>query len=239
MAFDHDDGFLVSTFENIIQALPQELIDQGKLNGSYYDFHIKTDEYIIVPRSMNFTFKYVHLIKQHDPEYWDKLLKGWDKLISPLFGDPLDPIAVKSINEKFDQVYAADMYGIMPPIAKQDNEFIYFKNLESVAKPVPVSVTAAYQFSKLYETPVEHQWNEYVKVYVFPVNNTRFYGIVDGKLTMLYPKWNAHRWSIEVPKFIIDTRDLNKIIKFKQFDINTEQETIRIMNGAPAREIFK
>jgi glycosyltransferase involved in cell wall biosynthesis len=239
MAFDHDDQFLVSTFESIIQALPPDLIEQGKSNGSYYDFHIKTEEYIIVPKHMNFTFKYVHLIKQHDPEYWERLLKGWDKLISPLFGDPLDPIPVNKINATFDQVYTNNMYGIMPPVEREDDDFIYFKNLESVATPLTVSVTAAAKFAKLYENPVEHQWNEHVKVYVFPVNNTRFYGMVNGELKMLYPKWNAHRWSTELPKFIIDTRDLNKIMKFKQFDINQEQETIRIMNGAAAREVFK
>lgn len=239
MKFDHDDEFLVSTFEHIIQSLPQETIDVAKRNGSYYDFHIKTDDHIIVPKAINFTFKYVHLIKEHDPEYWEKLLRGWDKLISPQFGDPLDTVAVTRINEAFDRVYANDQYGIMPPIEHQDDEFIYFKNLESVATPVTVSVTAAYQFSKLYEHPVVHQWNEYVNVFIFPVNNMRFYGMVNGKLTMLYPKWNAHRWSIEMPKFIIDTRNLNKIIKFKQFDINQEQETIRIMNGAPSREVFK
>lgn len=237
--FDLDDLFLVETFEDIVSALPKEYIYEAKINGSYYDFHIKTTEYIIVPLSINFTFKYVHLIKQYSPDYWDKLTRGWSKLISPLFGDPQDSYAKSKINLVFDNIYSSDHYNIMPPVIKKDDTFVYFKNLESVSTPLNLSVLAAYKFSKLYSNPVEHQWNEHVNVYVFPVNDISFYGMVDNRLTMLYPKWNSHRWSSELPKFIVDTRNLSSIVKFKPFNIYNEQETIRLMNGAPDKEFFK
>jgi hypothetical protein len=237
--FDNDDLFLVKTFEDIVQSLPAELILAAKANGSYYDFHIKTDEHIIVPKAINFTFKYVHLIKEHDPEYWEKLLLGWKHIISPMFGDPLDDTNRHRINAVFDNIYSQDIYGIMPPLEYATDEFLYFSNLEKVAKPVTMSAMSAHRFLKLYSNPVEHMWNEHVKTYIFPVNNVRFYGIVNDKLVLLYPKWNAHRWSPELPKFIIDTRDLNKIIKFHPFNIDEEQNTIRIMNGSAKKEVFR
>jgi hypothetical protein len=237
--FDLDDQFLVKTFENIVCHLPESLIRESKANGSYYDFHIKTSEFIIVPHAMNFTFKYVHLIKDNDPEYWSRLIKGWDKLISPNFGDPLDILNKTSANLSFDDTYNHDAYGIMPPLLHRDDHFMYFKNLETEAEPLSLTMTTAFKFSKLYSDPVIHKWNDYVNIYIFPVNNIGFYGLVNNKLTMLYPKWNSYRWSIELPKFIVDSKNLGCILKFKQFDIDAEQETIRIMNGALDKEIFR
>lgn len=236
--FDHDDAFLVNTYESIVSNLPDDVINTAKSNRSYYDFHIKTAEHIIVPRHINFTFKYLHLIKEDNPEYWNKLLKGWNTVISPNFGDPLDPANKRAINDHFDKLLAEDYFDILPPLVDQDDTFLYFKNLEREAKEVTMSITSASLFHKLYDEPVVHKWNEEVNVFLFPVNNTCFYGLVNNRLTMLYPKWNAFRWSYEMPKFIINTQHPSKIVKFKNFDVETEQISIRMMNGMPKKELF-
>lgn len=237
--FDHDDMFLVKTYENIVSVLPHDVIECAKANSSYYDFHIKTPEHIIVPKNINFTFKYLHLIKEDNPEYWQKLIKGWNTVISPNFGDPLDIDCRKQINDHFDQLVSTDYFNILPPILNEDDNFFYFKNLETEATEVPMSITSASRFRRLYDEPVVHKWNEHVNVFLFPVNNTCFYGLVNGRLTMLYPKWNSFRWSYEMPKFIINTLNPNKIFKFKEFDVDKEQVSIRMMNGMPEKELFR
>ena len=239
MTFDIDNQFLVPTFENIVAALPTELVEESKHNGSYYDFHIKTVDYIIVPKNINFTFKYMHLIQQYSPEYWANVTKGWSRLISPNFGDTFNDQARAQMNATFDNCYNSDYYNIMPPIVKQDEQFIYFKNLEAEATELDTTIKTAFQFSKLYESKAEHRWDDQVTLYIFPVNDVSFYGMVNGKLTMVYPKWNSFLWSVELPKYITNTTEIPKIVKFKQFDISTEQETIRLMNGALSKDLFK
>jgi hypothetical protein len=239
MTFDSDDQFLVSTFESIVASLPVDVVEEAKLNGSYYDFHIKTKEYIIVPNAINFTFKYMHLIQQATPEYWEKVSRGWAKLISPTFHGPQDENAKNKIILEFDRIYSSDHYDIMPPILKKDEQFTYFKNLEDEATKIDATMMAGFKFSKLYEKGVEHIWNDDVTLYIFPRNDVSFYGMVHGKLTMLYPKWNSYCWAVELPKFITDTSTTPKIVKFKQFDIDDEQETIRLMLGAPSKDLFK
>lgn len=237
--FDPDNMFLVDTFEAIVATLPTELIAEAQQNGSYYNFHIKTKDVIMVPRAINFAFKHLHLIKQHSPEYWEHVIRSWNSIVTPDFGDPLEPVKREGMIRTFEDVYYNDPYGIMPPVVQLTDDFIIFQNLEEIAKPLEMGVLAAHKISQLYQNVVTHQWNDTTTLYVFPVNNTSFYGTIDGKLVLVYPVWDAYRWSFEIPKFICDTRHLSKIIKFKPFDINQEQESIRRMNGAPDKKLFQ
>lgn len=210
MTFASDDQFLVPVFESIVASLPPEYIEEAKLNGSYYDFHIKTTDYIIIPNAINFTFKYMHLIKQSSPEYWANVSKGWAKLISPTFYGPDDAPAKANIIAEFDRIYNSDHFNVMPPVVKKDEQFTYFKNLEDQATELETTMMTAFRFSKLYEAGVAHTWNDDVTLYVFPRNDVSLYGTVNGKLTMLYPKWNAYGWATELPKFITNTQEIPK-----------------------------
>lgn len=237
--FDPDNAFLVETFEQLVSNLPASMLDEARQNGSYYNFHIKTDNEIIVPRQINFVFKYLHLVKQHSPDYWEKVVRSWNSILTPTFGDPLDPDRRSCLISTFDAVYDNDHYGIMPAVVDKNDDFTVFENIENKVDDVELSMSSALKFMQLYNNTAEHQWNPDTKVYVFPANNVMFYGLLDGKLKLVYPVWDAFRWSFEYPKFICDTRHLTKIIKFKPFNIDNEQESIRRMNGSPDKQLFR
>ena len=238
MNFDSDNLFLVKEFEKSIAGLPKNIIDEAKSNGSYYNFYCKTSTHIIVPKDINFTFKYFHLIAEDNPEYFDRVIAGWNKVLHPEFGDPFDATEKNKVISTFDDIYNNDKFDILPPKQIITDKCIWFKNVESIAEPLELKMTVAHKFKTLYDSAIPHVWRNKITIKLFPVNDISYYGMVNGRLTLLYPIWNSYRWSVETPAYIIDERTPLKVLQYKKFDVNTEQISIRMMNGQLPKELF-
>jgi len=236
--FDQDNYFLVQTFEQLASLLPDATVEEAKRNNSYYHFHFRTAQQVIVPRSINFTFKYIHLINQHNPEYFARMQSGWNRVLPAEFGDALDLEQRALIINRFEQITRSDEFDIMPPIEYEDDNFIYYTNLEQQATPAQLTAVAAHRFSQLYAKTKEYTWRDGVRLYLFPVNDVSYYGFVNNEIKMLYPIWNSWRWSYEVPKYIMNGDTPERVFQFGKFDVQREQISIRMMNGNLPKELF-
>ena len=236
--FHPDNTFLIETYDSLLSSVNIDIIEHAKKNNSYYNFHLKTDDYIIVPESINFNFKFLHLIKEHDPIYWKKIVYNWNKNISENFVDPAtNNESKKELLKKIDDKILCDHYNINPKILKRENGLLYYDNLEKRSIPLKLSPLKAHFFRQLYKKSVKLDWCG-TDIFLFPVNDLSYYGEVDGQIKLIYPIWDAYRWSYEIPKFICDSRYSSKIMKFEQFDIQVEQESIRLMNHSIPKESF-
>lgn len=236
--FHEDNSFLIETYENLLKSLNSEIIEFSKNNNSYYNFHLKTDDFIIVPEEINFNFKFLHLIKKHDPVYWSKVVFNWKKKMGDNFVDPTTNESAKNkFLQQVDSIIHTDYYDINPTLIKHDNGLLYYENLEKYSQPIKLTPLKAHFFKTLYEKTFKIDWFG-VDIFLFPVNDIKYYGEVNGQIKLIYPIWDAYRWSYEIPKFICDSNHKNKIVKLKQFDISYEQESIRLMNHSIPIECF-
>jgi len=200
--FHKDNMFLVESFEEETKNICEAIIDQNKLEGSYYDFHIITDDHVIVPKKINFTLKYFHLIKNYSPTYFNNLMESWKNVIPKNLYNILQyKEDIDKVITQFDNIILNDEFDILPNMSTNDN-LLYYDLIDGDA--VKFNIITAYKFKKLYAKLQEQFiYINSERIYIFPVNDIAFYTLVDNNLKLKYPKWNSFRWSTQMPKYII------------------------------------
>ena len=208
-SFTEDNDFLIKPFLEVVAKLPVEYINEAKENGSYYNFFIETKEYIIVPKCINFIFKYYNYMKDFSPNYVSNLEEG-------LLNDGIDlcNFNFNDINEAFDNIINEDEYNVLPEKIIIDDDFIYYKNIKSV--DISLVMFANY-YKKIENTSIDN-----IIIFATPLQD--YYTVDNNRLILKYPIWNAFKWGIENPKFV--TNYNNDILKFKKIESGNDQVAV-------------
>lgn len=213
-----DNNFMIQTFNNICDKVDKKIIDASKLNGSYNNFYFEYNGVLMIPKEISFSFLYLDLIKKDNPIYYKKLIHSWS--IIKIFDDPTINHEFKDlVVNKFYEIINKNIFKILPELIKEDSMFWYFKKTKHRQKKLHIKQLLF--FKNLYDINCSIEYKGLV-INLFPVNNTDFY-----YGDTIIPKWNSFRWSIELPKFIINNK--GEFLKFKKFKL-PDQLTIILMS---------
>ena len=232
--FEKDNEFLTPLFLEAVSAMLTDGIitasevETSKINGSYYNFYIKTKKFLIVPIKMRFVLVYLNYLKLASPEYFNNTMEFWNKTLIANNRTSLidlyknETLLMVGINE-FDNYRNTNP--IFPKIITETDYYTVYENLEYLPK-ISGNIITLNRFKKLYE---KVQPTQYSELYIFPTNDISYYRIDENKqLKLIYPIFNSYKWNYILPDCIYDPSAENNYIYFNKN--NKPNELLKLLN---------